>query len=64
MQGVVSTKADVFSIGLTILEIVCNIDLPKGGQLWHTLRSGQNLPEPCCTGTSVKLLNLSSPKSC
>jgi membrane-associated tyrosine/threonine-specific cdc2-inhibitory kinase len=41
MQGVASTKADVFSLGLTILEISCNVDLPKGGNLWHQLRNGE-----------------------
>jgi len=45
MQGVVTTKADVFSLGLTILEIACHVDLPKGGTLWHQLRNGE-LPEP------------------
>jgi len=46
MQGVVTTKADVFSLGLTILEIACHVDLPKGGSLWHHLRQDK-LPEPC-----------------
>ena len=41
-----STKADVFSLGLTILEVACHVDLPKGGDLWHRLRSGE-LPDPC-----------------
>ncbi|CAL8129806.1 unnamed protein product [Orchesella dallaii] len=47
MQGKVSTKADVFSLGLTLLEVACSVDLPKSGELWHTLRSGGKLPEPC-----------------
>ncbi|CAL8071164.1 unnamed protein product [Orchesella dallaii] len=39
MQGKVLTKADVFSLGLTVLELACSVDLPKCGELWHTLRS-------------------------
>ncbi|CAL8129797.1 unnamed protein product [Orchesella dallaii] len=35
MQGKVSTKADVFSLGLTLLEVACSVDLPKSGELWH-----------------------------
>jgi membrane-associated tyrosine/threonine-specific cdc2-inhibitory kinase len=45
MQGIVTTKADVFSLGLTMLEISCHVDLPKGGSLWHQLRNGE-FPEP------------------
>lgn len=44
MQGTVSTKADVFSLGMTILEISCHVDLPTGGELWHKLRQGGPLP--------------------
>jgi membrane-associated tyrosine/threonine-specific cdc2-inhibitory kinase len=46
MQGTISTKADVFSLGLTLLEVACTVDLPKGGELWHSLRNGE-LPDPC-----------------
>jgi len=48
MQGTLSTKADVFSLGLVILEVACHVDLPKSGHLWHELRSGgKTLPDPC-----------------
>lgn len=50
MQGQVTTKADVFSLGLTLLEVACSVDLPKQGALWHTLRQGKSLPEPCARG--------------
>lgn len=56
MQGKITTKADVFSLGLTLLEVVCSVDLPKGGELWHTLRSGGNLPEPCPRGAFYSFL--------
>jgi membrane-associated tyrosine/threonine-specific cdc2-inhibitory kinase len=46
MQGNVSTKADVFSLGMTLLEIACHVDLPTGGELWHKLRHGGPFPLP------------------
>ena len=30
--------ADIFSLGITLLELLTNIELPSGGQLWHELR--------------------------
>lgn len=30
--------ADVFSLGTTILELACDLDLPSNGELWHRLR--------------------------
>jgi len=35
-----STKADVFSLGLTVLAAICDIELPKNGELWHKFRNG------------------------
>lgn len=52
MQGTITTKADVFSLALTILEISCHVDLPKSGSLWHELRNGQ-LPEPTNNRKSI-----------
>eukprot|EP00095_Tigriopus_kingsejongensis_P008780 maker-scaffold1334_size47063-snap-gene-0.12 protein:Tk08780 transcript:maker-scaffold1334_size47063-snap-gene-0.12-mRNA-1 annotation:"membrane-associated tyrosine- and threonine-specific cdc2-inhibitory kinase" len=36
--------ADVFSLGLTILELACDLVLPNNGPLWHQLR--ENGPDP------------------
>ena len=33
-----SKAADIFSLGVTILELACDLDLPKYGTLWHKLR--------------------------
>lgn len=42
-----SKAADIFSLGVTVLELACDLDLPNGGHLWHQLRlSG---PEPSLT---------------
>ena len=38
-QGILSTKTDIFSLGLTILEIIAKIDLPSSGESWAEIRS-------------------------
>ena len=35
----INSKVDVFSLGLTILEIIAKIDLPYNGNLWQELRN-------------------------
>ena len=35
----INSKVDIFSLGLTILEIIAKIDLPYNGNLWHELRN-------------------------
>jgi len=39
--------ADIFALGVTILELATDLDLPKHGQLWHQLR--QTGPDPQLT---------------
>lgn len=39
-QSQYSQAADIFSLGLIILEIATNIYLPDNGVIWHKLRSG------------------------
>lgn len=41
--------ADIFSLGVTILELACDLDLPKYGPLWHKLR--EQGPDPSLTAT-------------
>ncbi|XP_023646832.1 membrane-associated tyrosine- and threonine-specific cdc2-inhibitory kinase [Paramormyrops kingsleyae] len=43
LRGQYSLAADVFSLGVSILELACNIEVPKGGDGWQELRQG-NLP--------------------
>ena len=38
LQGKFTKACDVFSLGVTMLELACNLDLPRGGQLWHNIR--------------------------
>lgn len=40
LQGRFTKAADIFSLGITILELACNLDLPKNGHLWQKLRDG------------------------
>ena len=39
--------ADIFALGVTILELATDLDLPKHGHLWHQLR--QTGPDPQLT---------------
>ena len=39
-KGVLNEKTDIFSLGLSIFEIMAKIDLPKSGEYWSQLRSG------------------------
>ena len=38
-KGILNTKTDIFSLGLSILEIMANITLPSYGESWAELRS-------------------------
>lgn len=44
LQGRFTKAADIFSLGIAILELACRLDLPQNGVLWHRLRSGM-LPD-------------------
>ena len=40
LSNIYTTSADVFSIGLIILEIIAGVNLPPNGIFWHQIRSG------------------------
>ena len=44
MEGRFSPGADVFSLGISMLEVACDLQLPSNGESWHMLRRGE-LPE-------------------
>jgi membrane-associated tyrosine/threonine-specific cdc2-inhibitory kinase len=44
LGGIFSKKADIFSLGITLLELACDLDLPANGTLWHELRHGSLPP--------------------
>ncbi|XP_061160389.1 membrane-associated tyrosine- and threonine-specific cdc2-inhibitory kinase [Syngnathus typhle] len=53
LRGEYGPAADVFSLGVSILELACNIEVPNGGEGWQQLRQGC-LPE-VATGLSSDL---------
>ncbi|KAH8035163.1 hypothetical protein HPB51_004404 [Rhipicephalus microplus] len=40
MGGDFTKAADIFSLGITALELACDLELPSRGGNWHALRSG------------------------
>ncbi|XP_058454635.1 membrane-associated tyrosine- and threonine-specific cdc2-inhibitory kinase [Malaya genurostris] len=40
MEGRYTKAVDIFSLGIAILELTCNVQLPSNGHLWQNLRSG------------------------
>ncbi|XP_038610126.1 membrane-associated tyrosine- and threonine-specific cdc2-inhibitory kinase isoform X2 [Tachyglossus aculeatus] len=57
LHGRYGTAADVFSLGLTILEVACNMELPRGGEGWQQLRRGY-LPPEFTAGLSHELRSI------
>ncbi|XP_044303887.1 membrane-associated tyrosine- and threonine-specific cdc2-inhibitory kinase [Varanus komodoensis] len=55
--GEYTKAADVFSLGITILEISSNMELPNGGEGWQQLRQGYVPPE-FTAGLSAELRTL------
>ncbi|XP_045925106.1 membrane-associated tyrosine- and threonine-specific cdc2-inhibitory kinase isoform X1 [Micropterus dolomieu] len=52
--GEYGPAADVFSLGVSILELACNIEVPNGGEGWQQLRQGC-LPSELTSGLSTEL---------
>uniref|UniRef100_UPI00358DFD7D membrane-associated tyrosine- and threonine-specific cdc2-inhibitory kinase n=1 Tax=Myxine glutinosa TaxID=7769 RepID=UPI00358DFD7D len=57
LHGHFSTAADVYSAGLTVLEIACNLELPRSGAAWQELRRGL-LPTDFISDLSPSLLSV------
>ncbi|KAJ8284308.1 hypothetical protein COCON_G00031580 [Conger conger] len=55
LRGEYTPAADVFSLGVSILELACNMEVPKGGDGWQQLRQG-NLPSAFVNGLSGDLI--------
>ncbi|XP_062565869.1 membrane-associated tyrosine- and threonine-specific cdc2-inhibitory kinase [Armigeres subalbatus] len=45
MEGRYTKAVDIFSLGIAILELSSNLELPSNGALWQRLRSGSLPPE-------------------
>lgn len=54
MQGNYCLANDIFSLGITLLELSCSLELPTNGRLWQELRSSV-LPETAMNSLSPEL---------
>ncbi|XP_070707551.1 membrane-associated tyrosine- and threonine-specific cdc2-inhibitory kinase [Pempheris klunzingeri] len=54
LRGEYGPAADVFSLGVSILELACNIEVPNGGEGWQQLRQGC-LPSEFTSSLSAEL---------
>ncbi|XP_035468956.1 membrane-associated tyrosine- and threonine-specific cdc2-inhibitory kinase isoform X2 [Scophthalmus maximus] len=54
LRGDYGPAADVFSLGVSILELACNMEVPNGGEGWQQLRQGC-LPSEFTSGLSTEL---------
>ncbi|XP_062383024.1 membrane-associated tyrosine- and threonine-specific cdc2-inhibitory kinase [Sardina pilchardus] len=54
LRGEYGPAADIFSLGVSILELACNMEVPKGGEGWQQLRQGI-LPSEFTNGLSPEL---------
>ncbi|XP_070566515.1 membrane-associated tyrosine- and threonine-specific cdc2-inhibitory kinase-like [Ptychodera flava] len=57
LRGKFGKPADVFSLGISVLELACDLELPKGGDPWHQLRNG-NIPSQFTHDLSDDLCNV------
>jgi len=53
----ITCAADIFSLGMTILELSTDLDLPRSGELWHQLRSAQ-VPSNLINSLSTNLVEI------
>jgi serine/threonine protein kinase len=52
----ITQKCDVFSLGLSILELLCRIELPPNGTLWKKIRSlNFIIPEEFFNNCNIKI---------
>ncbi|XP_046859290.1 membrane-associated tyrosine- and threonine-specific cdc2-inhibitory kinase-like [Xenia sp. Carnegie-2017] len=54
LEGQFSKAADIFSLGISLLEVACDLDLPRGGDAWHHLRE-KRIPMSFLQGVSAEL---------
>lgn len=54
LNSIFSPKADIFSLGIALLELASNIELPSGGPSWRLLRLGY-IPPKCLSMISPDL---------
>lgn len=57
MQGNYCLANDIFSLGVTLLELSCSLEVPANGKLWQELRSSV-LPEAAMRSLSPELQSI------
>lgn len=57
MSGKFTKAADVFSLGISMLELASDLALPTNGRLWHELRDGI-FPINVIESTYIRSLNV------
>ncbi|KAL2891828.1 Mitosis inhibitor protein kinase wee1 [Ceratocystis lukuohia] len=60
LEGKFDKPADVFSLGIIMIEMACNVVLPENGPTWVALRSGDLSDVPSLTFGSVNDLSQTS----
>lgn len=63
LDGVYTTSCDIFSLGVSLLELSTDLVLPPNGTLWHELRSGV-FPELFFQRTPSKIILAASKDLC
>lgn len=61
-DGIYDFRADIFSLGLMIVEIAANVVLPDNGTAWHKLRSGDLSDAGRLSSTEIHSSSLFSSK--
>ena len=56
LQGKYDKPADIFALGLIVLEIACNVFLPDNGPIWVALREGDMSVVPSLTAGEANAL--------
>ena len=52
----INIKCDVFSLGLSILEIICKVEIPEHGILWNQIRSKDfSIPTEFLLNSNIKI---------
>lgn len=60
-----TSAADIFSLGLLLVEVASGVCLPKSGDVWHDLREGrahQHVHDKVSTQMLHLILNMLEPK--
>lgn len=55
LKGDLDKPADIFSFGIIMIEIACNVSLPDNGESWTKLRSGDVSDAPSLTWSNDSL---------